>query len=87
MLLNRCVRFYSAIDHLNTIFRLLHKRDELLAKMLDDMVETEKSQRLNERILCAIKAFLIEHTMMPVSFNFGGEDILYELRNPLHKSH
>jgi hypothetical protein len=24
--------------------------------------------------------------MMPVSFNFGGSDILYSLRNPLHKS-
>jgi hypothetical protein len=45
-----------------------------------------KSLKLNERILCAIKGFLIEHTMMPVSFNFGGSDILYSLRNPLHKS-
>jgi hypothetical protein len=32
MLLNRCVRFYSAIDYLNTIFKLLVKRDQHLAQ-------------------------------------------------------
>lgn len=64
MLMNRSLQFYHAIEHLNTIFKLLKKRD------------ASNASRINERLLCAIKGFITEHTLIPVSFNFGGDDLL-----------
>lgn len=84
---NRCLKMYDAINQIGTIFKLLDERQILSKSESMSFEEDEfKSTKINERILTAIKAFLIEHAMMPVQFNFGGEDILYNLKNPLHKS-
>lgn len=31
---------------------------------------------MNERMLCAVKTFLTEHTLFPVQFKFKDEDVL-----------
>jgi hypothetical protein len=35
--------------------------------------------KINERLLCAIKGFLTENTIFPAQFNFKGEDLLANL--------
>ena len=35
--------------------------------------------KLKSRLICAIKGFLIEHTLFPVAFRYKGNDLLEEL--------
>ena len=71
MLLNRCKKLYNAIEHLTTVFKLLTKR--MQANCTGD-------SKINERLRCAVKGFLVEHTLFPVHFHFKGEDLLASLR-------
>jgi hypothetical protein len=100
VLLNRCRKLYSAIEHLNTIFRLLilKELDESTRLLIEEpdndedkghampdfdarnaikkkatkasLKEKQRNERalvkINERLLCAIKGFLTEHTLFPV---------------------
>ena len=45
----------------------------------------KKQAQINERLLCAIKGFLTEHTLFPVSFNFNGKDLLAILRKAVRE--
>lgn len=68
--MRRCLKLYHAVGHLNTIFRLIKGHESTK----DDTV------CLKERLLAAIKGFLIEHTLFPVKFLFNGWDLVNELR-------
>jgi hypothetical protein len=63
-LLLRARKLYTAIDCLSTIFKLNGKREQA------------NDPSVRARLLVAIKTFLSEHTLFPVQFKFGGEDLL-----------
>ena len=52
--------------HIQTIFRLIERRNKL--------------KLVNRRLMCAIKAFLVEHTLFPVKFTYNGTDILEKIK-------
>lgn len=43
--------------------------------------------KLNERLLVAIKAFLIENSLYPLNFNFAGQEMLTTLRKVVHNKY
>jgi len=70
ILMSRCRKLYSAVHHLATTFRLVNKK-----------LATEKVEPLlDDRLRCSIKAFYNEHTLLPLKFVFGGNDILKLVR-------
>jgi hypothetical protein len=60
MLMLRCRKLFAAIDSIETIFKLLHKRMEINA------IQSSIHTTIRSRLLAAIKAFLSEHTLFPV---------------------
>lgn len=74
MLMNRCLKLYAAVDQLSTIFKLIEIQESSKSS------NTAKSQKIEERLMCAIKSFLTQHTLFPVNFNFRGEDLLLKFR-------
>lgn len=78
MLMNRCIKLYAAVQQLATIFKLI----EIWEKNQDKAVVgiSTKGLKIEERIMCAIKSFLTQHTLFPVNFNFRGEDLLVKFR-------
>ena len=66
MVLRRCKKLTYAVMHIQTIFRLIERRNKL--KLVD------------RRLMCAIKAFLVEHTLFPVKFTYNGTDILEKIK-------
>lgn len=78
MLMNRCIKLYAAVQQLATIFKLI----EIWEKSQDKAVVgiSTKGLQIEERIMCAIKSFLTQHTLFPVNFNFRGEDLLVKFR-------
>lgn len=72
--MNRCCKLYSAVEHLNTVFKLMKK-----AKTGKDADAAVVPLNLNERVLCAIKGFLTDHTLFPVQFIFNQSDLLETL--------
>jgi hypothetical protein len=64
--MQRCIKLHNTLDHINACFKLL-KRKSIVSK---------KNANLDDRLLCAIKGFLTEHTMHPVQFKFRHKDQL-----------
>lgn len=67
LLLNRCHKLYHAVADVRTIFKLALKRLESSSKDLD------------RRLFIAIKTFLTEHTLFPLGFRFGDENLIASL--------
>ena len=72
MLVSRSRKMYQSIQCLLVIFKVVKKRSEA----------TDPSD-YDIRLLTAIKAFLIEHTLFPVQFVFRGNDFLNQLKGSM----
>jgi len=44
-------------------------------------VSNDERTNVRKRLLIAIKALVVEHTLLPVKFVFGGVDLLDALQN------
>ena len=54
ILINRCRKMYSAVQHLVTVFKLLERK------------KVQGTRILDERIVFAVKTLLQDHTLFPV---------------------